>query len=71
MRLLRRRQVRLHQLDPGPSIEGLLVGKPWRSAGHYVLRRPGLLQAADSTLELSAAEAWVPREKVVFVEVLR
>lgn len=70
MRLLRRRQVRLHQADPGPSTDGFLVGKPWRNSGHYVLRKPGIVQSENSTVELAAREIWVPRERVLFVEVL-
>jgi hypothetical protein len=70
MRLLRGRKVRLHQLDPGPSIEGVLVGKPWRNAGHYVLRQPGMLESANRTVMFDGPEAWVPREKVLFIEVL-
>lgn len=70
MRLIRRRRVRLHQNDPGPSIEGLLIGKPWRNAGHYVVKQPAILESTERTHQLEAREAWVPRERVLFVEVI-
>lgn len=70
MILFRRRNVRLHQLDPAPSVEGVLVGKPWRNGGHYVLRKPEVLAEADRSVVLAGPEAWVPRERVVLVEVL-
>ena len=71
MFVLRRRNVRIHQSDPGPSVEGVLVGKPWRNAGHYVVRKPGILLAPEVTAESDAEEVWVPRERVLFLEVLK
>lgn len=71
MWVLRRRHVRIHQADPAPSVEGILVGKPWRNAGHYVVRRPGIIAAPEVTVESDAREVWVPREKVLFLEVLK
>lgn len=70
MIVFRRRKVRLHQLDPAPSLEGVLVGKPWRNGGHYVVRKPEVLSDTERTVTLAGPEAWVPRERVVLVEVL-
>jgi hypothetical protein len=67
MRLFRKRHVRLHLSEPDPSLEGFLVGKV---SGHYRLLRPKLLEAADRTHSLEG-EAWIPCERVVFVQVLR
>lgn len=71
MRLIRRRLVRVHQIDPGPSLEGVLTGKPWRQAGNYVLKNPHVVPAPEQTIALDSKEVWIPREKVVFVELLR
>ena len=62
--ILRRRLVRLHQLDPAPSIEGVLVGFV---AGHYRLLKPVLLESPERSHSMGV-EAWVPRERVIFVE---
>jgi hypothetical protein len=67
MLYLRRRLVRLHQLDPAPSVEGILIG---RYDGHYRLLKPAVIEAVGQTRELGG-EAWVPCERVVFVQVLR
>lgn len=66
----RRRNVRVHQVDDGPSTEGVLVGKPWRNGGHYVVRKPSILVAEESSLPLAASEVWIPRERVIFLEIL-
>jgi hypothetical protein len=72
MRLLRRKQVRIHQPDPTPAVEGILTGKPWRCAGHYVIKKAAIVATRDETIRLDdSQEVWVPREKVVMVEVLR
>ena len=71
MFVLRRRHVRIHQADPAPSIDGILVGKPWRNAGHYVVRRPGIIAALEVTVESEGVEVWVPRERVLFLEVFK
>lgn len=67
MLFFRRRLVRLHQLDPAPSIEGILVGI---HAGHYRLIKPQVVETTDRVHE-AGAEVWVPRERVVFLQVLR
>jgi hypothetical protein len=64
MLLLTRRKVRLHLVDPFPSIEGILVSA---RDGHYRLLKPEVLQAQGQTQELSG-EAWVPKERVIFVQ---
>lgn len=66
--VFRRRNVRLHQLDPAPSVEGVLVGKPWRNGGHYVVKKAEVLTDPDRSVKI--VEAWVPRERVILVEVL-
>jgi hypothetical protein len=67
MLILRPRKVRLHQLDPAPTIEGFLVNS-WNS--HYRLLKPVLLEATGRSIELEG-EALVPRERVVFIETVR
>jgi hypothetical protein len=62
--LLTRRRVRLHLVDPFPSIEGILVSA---RDGHYRLLKPELLEAEDRTRQL-VGEAWVPKERVIFVQ---
>lgn len=71
MMMFRRRVVRVHQNDPAPTVEGILVGKPWDHAGHYVVRKPSVLTAPEHSVPLDANEVWIPREKVVFLEVMR
>ena len=65
MRLGRRRLVRLHLVDPYPSVNGIYMG---RVDGHYRLLKPELLEASDRTQELSG-ELWVPSERVVYMQV--
>lgn len=64
MFLLRRRLVRLHLVDPHPSIEGILVSA---RDGHYRLLRPAVLESTERTQELEG-EAWVPKDRVIFVQ---
>lgn len=64
MFLLRRRLVRLHLIEPFPSIEGILVGA---RDGHYRLLKPALLESKDRSQELEG-EAWVPKKNVIFVQ---
>lgn len=64
MIVLRRRRVRIHQADPGPTIEGILVGS---LDSHYRLLRPTLLEAPGRSYDLKN-EVWVPRERVLFIE---
>lgn len=57
--------VRLHTFDQAPSFEGVLVGRP---AGHYRLLNASAINAeGDVPLD---GEAWVPSERVLFVQVL-
>lgn len=69
--MLRKRLVRLHLADNQPSLEGLLTGWPSRHAGHYVLQLPQLVEGVDRTVTLDGVAVRVPRERVVFVQVLR
>lgn len=62
-----KRRVRLHLVDPHPTVEGVLVGR-W--CGHYVLVLPKLLNDEGKTLALEG-DLEVPAERVVFVQVLR
>lgn len=64
MLTFRRRRVRIHQKDDGPTLEGFLV-RSWDD--HYRLLRPVLWETPDRSHSLSG-EAWVPRERVLFVE---
>jgi hypothetical protein len=64
--VLRRKRVRVHQKE-GPTIEGVLVGS---LDAHYRLLKPVLWENASVSHDLQG-EAWVPRERVVFVEVIR
>lgn len=64
---LRKRRVRIHQHDPGPTIEGILVGS---IDSHYRLLRPVLWETPTRSHDLQG-EAWIPRERVLFLEVIR
>lgn len=66
MLILRRRRVRIHQRGDLPTIEGILIGS---LDNHYRLIRPVLIESASRSHDLSG-EYWVPRENVVFVEVV-
>lgn len=66
MLTLRRRRVRIHQVGDLPTIEGILIGS---LDNHYRLLKPVLWESASRSHELNG-EAWVPRERVVFVEVV-
>lgn len=62
------RTVRCHQNDPAPPVEGILVRRP--KGPWLVLRQAGVVQSPGSTVALDAAqEVWVPRDKVIMVEV--
>ena len=67
MIVLRRRRVRIHQLDPAPSVEGILVSS---LDGHYRLLKASVLRPDGQALELEG-EAWIPREKVILVETVQ
>ncbi len=64
MLLLRRRLVRLHLVEPLPSIEGILAPS---FDGHYRLLKPEVLESTERTQQLTG-EVFVPRERVVFVQ---
>lgn len=66
--LFRRRLVRLHLIDPFPSIEGIWTNHGSVSAdGHYRLLKPAVIAATDQTRPIDG-EVWVPRERVIFVQ---
>jgi hypothetical protein len=67
MLVLRKRRVRIHQPDPGPTIEGFLVSS-W--GDHYRLLRPVLLEAPGRSHDLEG-EVWVPRDRVLFLETVK
>jgi hypothetical protein len=61
----RRRFVRLHQLDPGPTVEGIYVGKV---DGHYRLVNAAVVETPERTVPLEW-DAYVPAGRVVLMEV--
>lgn len=61
---MRRKLVRLHLVEPHPTLEGIMAGSP---RSHYRLLKPSVLEGPDRTRELSG-EVFVPRERVVFVQ---
>jgi hypothetical protein len=63
---IRKRRVRVHLRDETRSLEGIWVGS---AAGHYRLAAAEQLESADRTLELEG-EAWIPRERVLYLQVL-
>jgi len=63
----RKRMVRLHLRGDLPSIEGIFTGF-W--AGHYVIRTPSVVASEQQTLALDGQDARVPKEQVMFVQVL-
>lgn len=67
MIFLRRRRVRIHQLDPAPTIEGILIGS---LDSHYRLLKPVLWETAERSFDLQG-EVWIPRERVIFVETIK
>lgn len=67
MLVFRRRRVRIHQAGDLPTIEGFLANS---FNDHYRLLQPVLWEAPDRSHSL-AGEAWVPRERVIFVETIR
>lgn len=59
--------VRLHFADGAPSIDGIYDGL---KAGHYRLLNPSIVDAEDVSVAMDG-EAWVPRERVLFMQVTR
>ena len=66
--IVRRKLVRLHLAGDQPSIEGVLTGF-W--AGHYIVKLARVFETADASHSLDGPSVRVPRERVVFVQVLR
>ena len=64
MAFKRKRLVRVHQTD-GPTLEGILLQR----RPDYRLAAPKLIEAEDVTLPLDG-EVEIPRERVVFVQLL-
>lgn len=64
--LFKRKQVRLHLYKSDPSIEGVLMERP---NGFYRLAKPELVLEQNQNHSLEG-EVWVPREHVMFVQVL-
>jgi hypothetical protein len=60
------KNVRLHLLDGSPSFEGIYVGT---KAGHYRILNAGIVESEDVTVKMDG-EAWVPQERVLFMQVL-
>jgi hypothetical protein len=59
--------VRLHFVDDRrPSVEGVLLGRP---NGFFRLAQPTVVQGSGESYE-AEGEAWVPRENVLWVQVL-
>lgn len=67
MLVFRKRRVRIHQLDPGPTVEGILIGS---LDNHYRLLKPVIYESPTRSHDL-AGEAWIPREKVILVETIK
>jgi len=61
-----KRRVRLHLINDGPSLGGILLGR-W--AGHYILMIPQLMSEPDQAIALEGLVE-VPAEKVLFVQVI-
>ena len=64
MVLKRKRLVRIHQQD-GPTLEGILLAR----RPDYRIAAPKMLEAEDVTQSLEG-EAEIPRERVLFVQLL-
>ena len=67
MLVLRRRRVRIHQADDGPTLEGFLANS---FNDHYRLLQPVLWEAPDRSHSLTG-EAWIPKSRVVFLETIK
>lgn len=69
---MRKRLVRLHLAGDNPSIDGLLVTPRTRRTGnHYVVELASVVEAEERTLKLEGESVMIPRERVVFVQVLK
>lgn len=58
--------VRLHLRNDEPSFEGILMDD---LAGHYRLMNVSLFQDEGEAVKLEG-ESWIPRERVLFVQVI-
>lgn len=68
-----KRRVRLQCVTPGEkprdiTVEGIEVGV-W--AGHYVLMRGRVIESEESTVQLDSELLEIPKERVIFREVLK
>jgi len=61
----RKRLLRLHLEGREESVEGILLGF---EAGHYRLANARLLETAERSIGIG--ETWVPRDKVVYAQVV-
>lgn len=66
MMFLRKRRVRVHLLNETRSVEGVWVGN---SGGHYRLAAAQQLESDDRVIALDG-EAWIPRERVLYMQVV-
>lgn len=64
---LKRHRVRLHMVDDGPTIEGVLWSKPRRS---FHLKQASVYESADRSFTIEG-DVFVPYERVAWVQVLR
>jgi hypothetical protein len=62
----KKRVVRLHFVGDSPSIEGIFLGT---QASNYVLAKAELVRE-DSNVALEG-ETWIPKERVLFMQVTR
>lgn len=60
-----RRKVRIHMVNREQSFEGVLLG---RIAGHYRLANAEIV--GETGTYIIDGEQWIPRERVLFVQVL-
>lgn len=67
---VRRRKVRVHLSGDNPSVDGLMAGRPWRHAGHYVIELAAVVTGEHTSQRLEGDRVLIPREKVVFVQEL-
>lgn len=65
-RFRRRRLLRLHLIKQEPSIEGVFLGF---QAGHYRLANASMLETTERTHALEG-ETWVPRDRVLYGQVI-
>lgn len=65
--IFKRRLVRVHFAEPGtPSVEGILVERPRQ---FYRLAQVKVVAGPEESYD-TEGEAWIPRERVLWVQVL-